>query len=143
MSIPVVCPKCGKAGTAPSSAEGRSVPCPGCGTALPVPRVPVAAVAATETAHPTSPPGPPETQAQGAMNLWVWRGLEVAAFVGICVAFAFIGAASNKDEPGLAASRMARTVGAPLALVLIGVAELGLWLWRSQRAGGDESDQRP
>jgi hypothetical protein len=53
---------------------------------------------------------------------------EVGVFVGICAVFVFIGAASAPDEPGLAASRMARKAGAPLALLFIGAAELGLAL---------------
>jgi hypothetical protein len=103
-----------------------------------VPAIPVAAVAEPARA---SFPATSEAQAGGGMSVWAWRGLEVAAFVGICVVFAFIGAALNKDEPGLAASRMARNVGAPIALVLIGAVELGLWLWRSQQASGDENER--
>jgi hypothetical protein len=142
MSIPVVCPKCGKPADAPASAEGNSVACSGCGVSIQVPRVPVAAVAATEPTRPTAQTALPEAQAGLGMSLWAWRGLEVAVFVGICVVFAFIGAASNQDEPGLAASRMARNVGAPIALVLIGAAELGLWLWKSQQAATDQDNRR-
>jgi hypothetical protein len=63
--------------------------------------------------------------------------------MGICVIFAFLGAALNREEPGLAASRMVRKVGAPLALLLIGAVELALWLWKSQSARRDQSTRRP
>jgi hypothetical protein len=66
------------------------------------------------------------------MNAWVWRGLGIGAFVGICLIFAIIGAAVNPDEPGLGASRMARKVGAPLSLLLIAVIEVVLWLRKSR-----------
>jgi hypothetical protein len=62
----------------------------------------------------------------------VWRGLGVGAFVIICLVFGFIGAALNPDEPGLAGSRMARRVGAPLALLLIAGVELVFWLRKRQ-----------
>jgi hypothetical protein len=86
-----------------------------------------------------SEPAPAAAHPGGGVSVWVWRGLAVGGFVAICVFFAFIGAASNPDEPGLAASRMARKVGAPLALLLIGAVELVLWLRRSQASKRDQS----
>jgi hypothetical protein len=77
------------------------------------------------------------------MNVWVWRGLGIGVFVVICVIFAFIGAAANPDEPGLGASRMARKVGAPLALLLIAVVEVVLALRKSQSGRHDPTSQRP
>jgi hypothetical protein len=64
-------------------------------------------------------------------------------FVGMCVLFGFIGASANPNEPGLAGSRMARTVGAPLALLIIAAFEVGVWLWSTRRSGGDDDSQRP
>jgi hypothetical protein len=58
-------------------------------------------------------------------------------FVGMCVLFGFIGASASPDEPALAGSRMARTVGAPVALLIIAAFELGVWLWSAQRSGDD------
>jgi hypothetical protein len=125
--VPVNCQVCGTAALAPEEAAGKSVACPGCGAVIPVPPFPMAIPVASESARPSTPPPVP---------LWVRIPLEIGVFVGVCAVFAFIGAASATDEPGLAASRMARKAGAPFALLLIGAAEVGLWLWRSQRSGG-------
>ncbi len=134
MSIPISCPTCRKTALAPEAEAGRSVACAGCGTVIPVPAFPMAVPAASEPARPALPPSPPEASASGEVSTWVWRGLEFGAFVAICVIFAFIGAASSRDEPGLAASRMARKVGAPLALLLIAAVELVRWLVKKQPA---------
>jgi hypothetical protein len=77
------------------------------------------------------------------VNVWVWRGLGIGAFVVICVIFAFIGAALNPDEPGLAASRMARKVGAPIALLLIAVVEIVVKFMKSQSAHQHQGSRRP
>ncbi len=77
------------------------------------------------------------------MSVWVWRGLGIGAFVVICVIFAIIGAALNPDEPGLGASRMARKVGAPVALLLIGGVGLVLWLRKWQNSGRGQGSRRP
>lgn len=132
MSILISCPTCSKTATAPEAAAGRSVACSGCGTVIPVPAFPVAIPVASEPARLPLQPNPTEANASGETSVWVWRGLEIGAFVIICVIFAFIGAALNPDEPGLAASRMARKIGAPLALLLIGAVELVLWFRKSQ-----------
>jgi hypothetical protein len=77
------------------------------------------------------------------VNVWVWRGLGIGVFVVFCVIFAIIGAATHPDEPGLAASRMARKVGAPLALLLIAVAEVLLALRKSRRPSPDQTNRGP
>jgi hypothetical protein len=128
MSIPITCPKCRMRLIASEATRGGSVTCPGCRTAIPVPKYPVAIPVAAEPVRPPLPSAPSGASTSREVSVWVWRGLGVGAFVVICVIFAFIGAALNPDEPGLAASRMARKVGAPLALLLIGAVELVLWL---------------
>jgi hypothetical protein len=128
--VPVTCLKCGKSASAPDEAAGREVRCPGCGAAVPVPPFPMATPVAPQADRPSAPPDRP------LVPLWVRIAAEGVVFVGVCAFFALIGAASNPAEPGLAGSRMARKVGAPLALLLIGAVEVGLWLWRSQQSGG-------
>jgi hypothetical protein len=143
MSVHLSCPKCRKWVIAAETTAGSSVTCTECGTVIPVPAFPAAIPVASEPASPPLPANPSAATASGEVSVWVWRGLEVGAFVIICVLFAFIGAGLNRDEPGLAASRMARKVGAPLALLLIGGVELGFWLWKSQKAKRDQSSRRP
>jgi hypothetical protein len=137
VSVPVNCPVCGKTVLAPEEAAGKSVACPGCGEAVAVPPFPMAIPVASESARPSTPPPVPGAHDRPPVPLWVRISLGIGVFVGVCAVFAFIGAASAPDEPGLAASRMARKVGAPLALLLIAAAELGLWLWRSRSASRD------
>ncbi len=139
MSIPISCPTCRKTAMASEAAAGKSVVCSGCGTVIPVPALPMAVAVANE---PASARHPSEVPARGEVSVWVWRVLEIGIFVAVCVIFAFIGASSDPDEPGLAASRMARKVGAPLALLLIGAVELVLWLRKSQRTKRDQTGQR-
>jgi hypothetical protein len=182
MSIPISCPTCRKTALASKAAAGKTVACPGCGTVIPVPAIPVAIpvasvpsrpqaipVSTSEPARPQAipvstsepgrpqaipvstgepvrhplPPNPSEARTGGEVSVWVWRGLGIGAFVAICVVFAIIGAALNPDEPGLGASRMARKVGAPLALLLIGAIELVLWLRQSQKSSSDQSNRPP
>jgi hypothetical protein len=131
MSIPISCPTCRKTALAPEAAAGRSVACPGCGTVIAVPAGPMAIPVASEQAHPPLTGNASEAEARSKGSVWLWRGLQIGVFVIFCVIFAFIGAAMNPDEPGLGASRMARKVGAPLALLLIGAVELVLWLRKS------------
>jgi hypothetical protein len=126
---------------APDAAEGKSIACSGCGALIAVPRVPVAAVAAASPSSPDQAPNLSEIRA-AKRRMWLRYGIYAAAFVVICLFFAFIGAALNRGEPGLAGSRMARKVGAPLALLLIGGVELGLWLWKSQSDKRDDAGRR-
>jgi hypothetical protein len=145
MPTTVTCPNCGTAASAGGDAAGASVTCIGCGAAVPASKPPVAIPVSKPPAaipvagvpkRPTRPPAPADANAGRGMPTWVRYGLWVGAFVVICVIFAFIGAASNPDEPGLAGSRMARKVGAPLALLLIRAVELVLWLIRRQSPKG-------
>jgi hypothetical protein len=59
-----------------------------------------------------------------------------------CVIFGFIGAARDPDEPGIAGSRMARKVGAPVGLLVIFAAEGILRYRKSQREKQQENNQR-
>lgn len=142
MSIPIRCPTCRKTVLAPEAAAGRRVTCSGCGSVIPVPPFPAAIPVASEAASPPRQPNPSGAHA-GEMSVWVRRGLGIGAFVVICVIFAFIGAALNPDEPGLGASRMARKVGAPLALLLICAVELVLWFRKSQSSSRDQNSRQP
>ena len=148
MSIVIACPKCGTTFLAPEAAAGKCVACRTCRTVIPVPTVPAAVPIAEEPAtfetvppHHAARPSPfPEQPTQREMSPWAWRGLGIATFVVICVIFGFIGAATDPDDPGVAGLRMARKVGAPLALLLIAAVEVGLWIWKSSRSPEKRKD---
>ena len=71
------------------------------------------------------------------------RAAGSAIFLGFCFVFAIVGAARNPDEPIIGASRMARTVGAPLALLVIAAVEIVLWLSKSARSTGSQEERAP
>ena len=127
---------------ASEAAAGSSLPCPACDTVISVPEIPVAIRVASRPAGPPRLPNPADAHTGGEVSVWVWRGLGIGAFLLMCVIIAFLGAALNPDEPGLGASRMARRVGAPLALVLIVAVQLILWFRKSRMPGRDQGSRR-
>jgi hypothetical protein len=155
MSIVIACAQCGSTLLAPEAAAGRRIACRNCKNVIEVPVIPAAIPIADEPApeepatfetvgpgHRRSKPARTPTASssfdkaldQIDENPWLWRGLGIGTFLAFCVIFGFIGCVANPDDPGIGASRTARTVGAPLALVLIGLVELGRWLWKSSRS---------
>ncbi len=159
--MPLPCPKCGTTLNVREGTAGVSVPFPSCGTAVAVPRRPVAvpitpepprpAVAIPVTAKPPRPPraipvaeparlpAPAEASAGRGVSVWVRVGAEVAVFVIICLIFACIGYGRDPDAPGISASRTARQIGAPVALLFIAGVELVVWMVKRQGTGREES----
>jgi LSD1 subclass zinc finger protein len=166
MSILVTCSNCRRTLDAPDAAAGRRVKCPACGTILSVPDLPDAVpVALEQPASPERPvpasftpvardqavkpartrasTNPPELAPAAELSPWFWRGLGIGAFVAICVFFGFIGAAMDPDDPGVGGLRMARKVGAPIALLLIAAFEVVMWLRKSARSKEEQGDRSP
>ncbi len=156
--ISFACPQCKTTHRAADEAAGSVIACTACGRRMRVPQpTPPMAIPVNPmppAANPgasgvrTAPPPPmagkhdhEESEPPLALPAgtgWgsvLWRALAIVAFVVICLIFALIGAALNPDDPVLGALRMARTVGVPVAFLLIFAVEMVLLIckWQSPR----------